>query len=374
MPTRPVRYHEGQFPPRKIDWERLIPLLGPASAALARYDGILTALPNAGLLLSPLMTREAVLSSRIEGTRATMTEVLEYDADSHPKSGDPQKIADIQEIQNYRRAMGKAVSLLEELPLCLRVLNEAHAVLMEGVRGEGKSPGAFRKIPNWIGPPGCTMDDARYVPISPEKLPDAMNGWENFIHAETPDKLVQLALLHAEFEALHPFLDGNGRLGRMFVPLYLFSIEVLQSPMFYISAFLEARRDEYYERLLSVSRDGDWTGWCVFFLTALIEQARENHGKARAILDLYETEKERILGLTRSRHAIQALDFLFNKPIFKASAFSPGAKIPKTTANRMLDTLKGNEIIQEIRPAEGPYPAVMAFNALLDIADRDAVL
>lgn len=369
MPTQPVHYHEGGFPPLKIDWAPLIPLLGPASAALARFDGILSALPNAAVLLSPLMTQEAVLSSRIEGTQATMTEVLAFEAGARPKESDAHKTADIQEVQNYRRAMRKAISLLDELPLCLRVLKEAHAVLMEGVREQGKSPGAFRKIPNWIGPPGCGVDEARYVPISAEKLPDAMQAWERHIHMEMPDRLVQLALLHAEFEALHPFLDGNGRLGRMFIPLYLYSIKVLQSPMFYISAYLEARRDEYYEHLLAVSRDGDWTGWCIFFLTALTEQAKENHGKAEAIMSLYEKEKARIVELTRSQYAIRALDFLFNRPIFAASAFATETGIPGTTAKRMLGALYDNGLLKELRPAEGRKPAVMAFGALLNIAE-----
>ncbi len=240
---------------------------------------------------------------------------------------------------------------------------------MEGVRGQGKSPGAFRKIPNWIGPAGCVIDEARFVPISPEKLPDGMGAWENFIHADFADKLVQLAILHAEFEALHPFLDGNGRLGRIFVPLYLFSIKALQSPMFYISAYLEARRDEYYERLLAVSRNGDWTGWCVFFLKALVEQAKENHAKASTILSLYEKEKNRIIELTRSHYAIRALDFLFNRPIFTVPTFTLETAIPNTTAKRIIGILLNNRLLKELKPAEGRKPTVLAFHPLLNIAE-----
>ena len=257
MPRKPIRYREGGFPPKVIDWEQLIPLIGPASAALARYDGTLAAVPNAAVMLSPLMTQEAVLSSRIEGTQATMAEVLEFEAGLVPDSFAADKIADIHEVLNYRKAMRRAVELLNDLPLCQRVMKEAHRILMEGVRGRGKAPGEYRRVPNWIGPAGCSIEEAKYVPISSEKLPRAMDRWERFIHANAPDKLAQLAILHAEFEALHPFLDGNGRLGRMFVPLFLYSIKALQSPMFYISAYLEARRDIYYERLLSVSRDND---------------------------------------------------------------------------------------------------------------------
>ncbi|MBI5549894.1 MAG: Fic family protein [Desulfobacterales bacterium] len=369
MPSSPVHYHEGQFPPRKIDWERLIPLIGPASAALARFDGALAAVPNAAVLLSPLMTQEAVLSSRIEGTQATMGDVLEYEAGVAPKDADPRQTADIQEVLNYRKAMWRAVELLDELPLCQRVLKEAHRVLMEGVRGRGKAPGEYRRIPNWIGPPGCTMEDAKYVPISSDRLPAAMDRWEHYIHADAPDRLVQLAMLHAEFEALHPFLDGNGRLGRMFVPLFLFSINALRSPMFYISAYLEARRDQYYERLLAVSRDGDWTAWCIFFLTAIGAQANENHDKAIAILNLYEAEKNRIMALTRSQFAIKALDFLFKRPIFPVSAFYSESGIPDPSARKILKTLRENQFFNTLRETKGRQPAVLVFRDLLNIAE-----
>src|SRR4030042_1811259 len=340
MKSKPVRYHEGGFPPKRIEWERLIPLIGPASAALARYDGTLAGVPNAALLLSPLMTQEAVLSSRIEGTQATMSEVLEYEAGINLKT-DPEKTADIHEVLNYRKAMWRAVELLKKLPLCQRLLNETHKVLMEGVRGQNKSPGEYRKIQNWIGPPGSPIEKASYIPISGEKLPQAMSRWERFIHEEFQDKLVQLSLLHGEFEALHPFLDGNGRLGRMFVPLFLFSNKLIRSPMFYISAFLEAHRDEYYEKLRDISRKNEWTDWCCFFLEAIREQAIENHEKATAVLQLYESEKNRIIELIHSHHAIKALDFIFTRPIFSSSAFINESGIPtRPTAHRFLKLLR----------------------------------
>ena len=369
MAKKPVQYHEGGFPPKQLDWERLVPLIGPANAALARYDGMLAAVPNPTVLLSPLMTQEAVLSSRIEGTQATMAEVMEFEAGIRPEVPDANRTADIHEVLNYRKAMGRAVELLKELPLCQRVIKEAHSILMQGVRGQGKAPGEYRRIPNWIGPPGTPMEKATYVPISGDKLPSAMGRWERFIHADAPDRLVQLALLHAEFEALHPFLDGNGRLGRMSVPLFLFSIEMLRSPMFYISAYLEARRDEYYERLLAVSRDGDWTGWCVFFLQALTEQARENEQKASTILNLYERERDRILDLTHSQYAIKALDFLFYRPIFSASTFYTEANVPEHSARKILKILRENAFFKILRETKGRQPAILAFRELLNIAE-----
>ena len=229
---------------KELEWLTLIPLLSPAAAALARYDALLDVIPNPRLLLAPLMTREAVLSSRIEGTQATMGDVLQFEAGQAPAS--PRRRDDIQEVLNYRTAMGQAEQLLIEgrLPLCQRVLKAAHNVLMQGVRGANKSPGEYRCIPNWIGPPGCDREEARFVPMAADLLPQAMTAWERYMHSEAPDRLVQLAILHGEFEALHPFLDGNGRLGRMLVPLFLWQVDLIRAPVFYMSAYLEDHRDD----------------------------------------------------------------------------------------------------------------------------------
>ena len=369
MPT-PVYYHEGKFPPPELDWSHLIPFIGPANAAVARYDGILSAVPNANVLLTPLMTQEAVLSSRIEGTQATFGEVLEYEAEQDSSRFSPERKEDIGEILNYRRAMHAALDMLKELPLCQRVIKGAHEVLLQGVRGTGRSPGEYRKGPNWIGSPGCSIEEATFVPVSAEKLPDAMRIWEEYIHAQAQDKLVQLALLHAEFEALHPFLDGNGRLGRMFVPLFMAQVGLISSPMFYISAYFEARRDEYYERLLAVSRDNDWTGWSMFFLQAVQAQAEDNLRKAQAILSLYDSLKHRFAQLTHSQYAIHALDWIFQRPIFKSSDFINEPLIPEGSSKRILRILKKEQIIQEIMPSGGRRSAVLALPSLLRAAEH----
>ncbi len=369
-----VEYHYGQFPPRTLKWERLIPLIGPANAALARYDALLSAVPNAAVLLSPLTTQEAVLSSRIEGTQATMGEVLEFEAGGDSHHYPEAKRDDIQEVLNYRAAMRHAMKMMESLPLSQRVIRDTHAVLMDSVRGHGKSPGQYRRIPNWIGPPGCPQDEARFVPVSAERLPEGMDALEKYIHAEnTPDKLAQLAILHAEFEALHPFLDGNGRLGRMLVPLFLWQVGMIQQPMFYISAFFEAHRDAYYDRLLAVSRDGDWTGWCVFFLEALRTQAVVNEEKASAILQLYSEKKRELIELTHSQYSILALDWIFEHPIFKSSDFVAASGIPAPTARRILALLRENSLLKTFVAAAGRKSAVYGFPALLNIAEgRDA--
>ena len=366
---QPVCYHKDSFPPEKLEWERLIPLIGPASAAVARYDGILSAIPNASVLLSPLTTQEAVLSSRIEGTQATMGEVLEYEAEGESNKLSPERKADIHEILNYRQAMRVAESMLKKLPLCQRIVKEAHRVLLTGVRGHGKSPGEYRKTPNWIGPPGCSIEEARFVPPSADKLPVAISAWEKYLHADAPDRLIQLAIIHAEFEVLHPFLDGNGRLGRMLVPLFMYQSEMISSPMFYISAYFEAHRDEYYERLMRISSEDAWTDWCIFFLKAIRQQANKNQQKARNILKLYEQMKSKFVDLTHSQYAILALDWIFERPIFKSTDFVRSAGIPQPTAFRILNVLKKNDILKDLRQGKGRTAAILMFTELLNIAE-----
>ena len=276
-----VAYHLGSFPPKQLDWEPLIPLLGPANAAVARFEGVLAGIPNPNVLLSPLTTREAVLSSRIEGTQATLGEVLEYEAQGALDDESTPKKADAREVLNYRAALNEATRLMEELPLSQRLVKATHRVLMDGVRGRNKDPGEYRRIPNWIGPEGCTIDQARFVPCGADALEGCMDAWETYIHADAPDRLVQLAIVHAEFEAIHPFLDGNGRLGRLIIPLFLFTHGLLSRPNFYLSEFLEANRGEYYDRLLAISRDGDWTGWCAFFPSRCDSPRRKSKQQAR---------------------------------------------------------------------------------------------
>ena len=367
-----VHYHEGRFPPEeRLEWPKLIPLIGPAVAAVARYDGVLTAVPDPRVLLSPMTTREAVLSSRIEGTQATMSEVLEFEAGQEAES--PERRDDIHEVLNYRAALQEAERMLQELPICQRVIREAHRILLAGVRGKGMSPGDYRRVPNWIGPPGCTVEQATFVPIGAERLADAMSAWERYVHHEAPDRLVQLAILHAEFEALHPFLDGNGRLGRMLVPLFLWQCGLISQPMFYISAYFEAHRDAYYEGLLAVSRDGDWTGWCRFFLEAVRAQAEENLTKARGILALYEDMKGRVAAVTRSRYAIHILDWIFERPIFNSSDFVATAEVPDRTARRLLAALREHGILRALRAGNGRRGAILVFPDLLNIAEGKVV-
>lgn len=209
----PVQYHLGRFPPRGLDWPRLIPLLGPASASVARYDGLLSAIPNGHVLLSPLTTQEAVLSSKIEGTHVTMGEVLEIELGGGAERMTKPKRDDAEEVLNYGKAMRACVNEMQHRPLSQHLLRSAHSLLMEGVRGRDQSPGSYRTDQNWIGPKGCRKEEASFLPIAPEHLQQGMDDWEHYLGSTAePDVLIQLAIVHVEFEALHPFKDGNGRL------------------------------------------------------------------------------------------------------------------------------------------------------------------
>lgn len=366
----PVHYHLGKFPPRVLDWERLIPLVGSANAGLARYDGLLTAIPNAQVLLAPLTTQEAVLSSKIEGTIVTMAEVLEVEAGVRSEALTEPKRQDVEEVLNYRSAMRACVASLEDRSLSQQMIRSAHAMLLRGVRGRDKMPGSYRTIQNWIGPAGCTIDGASFVPIGPEYVSIGMDNWERYLNSTTElDTLVQLAILHVEFEAIHPFLDGNGRLGRMLIPLFLYQRKMLSSPDFYISGYLEINGDEYRERLRNVSEHDDWTGWCEFFLKGIKEQAAENERRARAILDLYDRIKLRTVEITHSQHSIRAVDFLFRTPIFAGPFFTNFSGIPRPTAGRILARLRDEQIVQLIRKGRGRSPGIFAFRQLIDIAE-----
>ena len=367
--STPVLYHLDGFPPTNIDWAALVPLIGRANAALARYDGLIQAIPNAAVLLAPLTTQEAVLSSKIEGTNVTMAEVLEIEAGADGGVSEPKR-QDTEEILNYRRALRSAAGEIAQRPLSPHLLRQAHAVLMTGVRGRDKDPGAFRTAQNWIGSAGAPIERATFVPIPQEHLQSGLDRWAAYSASSTePDPLVQLAILHAEFEALHPFKDGNGRLGRMIIPLFLFERKVLSGPNFYLSGYLEARRDQYIELMRDVSRSGAWTPWCAFFLEGLIDQASDNQRRAQAILQLHQHMLTRVAELTHSEHAARAVEFLFSFPVFTSPLFTEKSGIPRQTALRFLSVLRAAGVLQTVRPRSGRRSAVLAFTQLINLAE-----
>lgn len=359
------------LPLKCLDFSRLIRKTGPANAALARYDGLLQSVINPEVMLSPLTNREAVLSSKIEGTQATVDEVLEYEAGMEFEG---EKVKDIQEIVNYRKALILAKKSLEDQPLNLSLIRSMHAVLLDSVRGANKTPGQFRVIQNWLGFEGCEIDQATFVPPSPLQLLDHLEAFERYLAIDDIDALVQVAIVHAQFELIHPFKDGNGRIGRLLIPLFLFQKRTLASPMFYLSEYLESHRELYYARLRGISQEGDWTAWVEFFLDAIIEQAKSNTTRVRGILELYEAMKKRITDLTRSQHALKILDTLFDRPIFQSSDFVERSGLQKNTALPFLRTLREGNILTVLRERSGRRSSILAFTELLNIAEGRRVL
>ena len=366
----PPQYSPNRFPPRFLDWAELLPQIGAARAAIAGYEGVLEGVPNPDILLAPLAGQEAVVSSRIEGTRSSLSEVLAVDAGAGEETQEDPRSADAREVLNYRLALGAAVRLLERLPLSQRLIRETHGVLMRGARGGSADPGQYRRVANWIGPPGSTEATATFVTCPVHQIPDAMTAWERYLHSDTPDALVQLAVLHAWFEAVHPFLDGNGRLGRLMFPLFLVSRGLLRRPDFYLSEVLERYRDDYYRHLLEAQSGGAWSPWLRFFLTAVEQQAVAHAGKARRILALYRDRKDWIADTTRSRYGVRALDFFFERPVFWTSSFYRRSEIPKPTALRLLRVLQDERMLRELRPARGRRPALLSFRDLITIVEQ----
>ena len=359
------------LPLSELRWREILPLVGRANASLARYDGMLQTLPNSAILLSPITANEAVLSSKIEGTQATLDEVLEAEAGlvtSETRRGD------IEEINNYRAAVSIAEAALAYRPITLSLIREVHQQLLQGVRGRDKTPGKFRNDQNWIGRRGDPIEKARFVPPSPLALNSALEDWQAYIGLTTEDPVLQTAVAHAQFEILHPFKDGNGRIGRMLIPLVLYQRQALSRPMFYMSEYLETHRDEYYDRLLGITNHRDWHGWLTFFLQGMIEQADANLAKVKSIRDLYEETKRSVADLTHSQYAMAVVDAFFTRPIISGTTFAQAAGFNnRVTANNMLRQLEGKRLITKIRGGSGRTPAIYAFPRLINIAEGKAV-
>lgn len=356
--------------PIPLDWQALIPYMGRANRALAHYAGMLVGLRNQAVLLSPMTTQEAVLSSRIEGTQATLGEVLQFDAGR--AADEPQLQLDFFEIVNYRRALREAEQELSGRPFTLNLLRRLHATLLDSVRGTNQGRGEFRKIQNWIGREGCVLDEAEFVPPTPETLMPHLSAWENYYHADAPDALVQLALVHGQFEVIHPFLDGNGRLGRMLIPLFLFEHGLLARPTFYLSGYLEGHRDEYIGCLRAIGQRADgWQRWCEFFLVALAEQAAVNARTVTRIHELYENLKPRVVAATHSQFAVMLLDAIFEHPIFSSTQLTGTANMPsRPMINILLNQLIEAQVVSVLRPSSGRRPQMLMCDELMDICEQ----
>ena len=357
------------LPIQEVEWEPLIPLLSAANRSLARYDGALFGVPNPEVLLSPLTTQEAVLSSKIEGTVATLSDVLKFDAGEEPK--EEARRVDVFEIVNYRTALRQAEKELKQRPFNLNLLLSLHATLLDSVRGTNMNRGRFRTTQNYIARPGRTIDKADFVPPAPGVVEQAMSEWEKYYHAERPDALVQLAVVHAQFEIIHPFNDGNGRLGRILIPLFLHEKGLLHRPMFYLSEYLEEHREEYIAHLRPLGREaGAWNRWIAFFLRALDEQARANTAKAREIMDLYEKLKAQILALTHSQYAIPLLDAIFERPLFQSTSLNKRPDMPSIPMiMNMLAKLKQAGILKVRHEGRGRRAQVLVLPSLVNLCE-----
>jgi Fic family protein len=302
--------------PPKIDYSRLIREIGLAHSALGNLNGLLRKIANPNLLMTPLITKEAVLSSRIEGTIATLEDVLKYEAE---KSGEEatEKERDVREILNYRIALRKAMKMLEQRPIGENLLKTIHEVLLASVRGEKKDRGNFRRMQVYIGAPGTPIEEAAYIPPPITEVPRLLSNWEKYINSEEEkDTLVQMGIAHYQFEAIHPFMDGNGRIGRLIIPLYLFERKLLSHPILYISEYFELHRKDYYDLLNRVSTDKAWEAWLKFFLDAVIVQSGKAEQCILEIFDLYEKLKQEVTAIN-SVYAINLLDIVFKAPIIK---------------------------------------------------------
>jgi Fic family protein len=273
--------------------------------------------------------------------------------------------------------MRQAEEELKSRPFSLNLLKALHATLLEGVRGKFKGRGQFRTTQNWIGVPGTPLAEALFVPPAPVKLMAHLHNWESYYHFDRPDPLVQLAIVHAQFELIHPFLDGNGRLGRMIVPLFLYERKLISSPVFYLSAYLESHRDEYVTglRRLGEKTPAAWAKWIAFFLDAMDRQAKENTTKARAMIDLYHQLKIRMIDLTRSQYAVPLLDRLFEQPVFASSQFAERSGMPsKPMVINLLAKLKNAGILKVVREGSGRRPQILALAELVNICEGTEIL
>ncbi len=288
----------------------LVLKLSEADQALGRLLGVGQVLPNPHLVSSAYRLREAVSSLAIEGTQASLSDVLSSEA------SDATRTSEIHEVRNYIRAFDYGLDRLHEMPLSLRLVRELHERVMQGIAGPDKTPGEFRRSQNWIGQGGTSIEDSVFVPPPPEPMGDALADWETFLHEKDPalPVLVRCALVHYQFETIHPFLDGNGRLGRLLISFFLVQQGVLAQPLLYVSPYLEKRRPEYYERLQNVRRNGDFDGWIGFFLDAVTSQARDSVRRAEALLAVSSSFRERLRRVRARGSAVELAEQLIANP------------------------------------------------------------
>lgn len=343
-------------------------LLSEADAALGRLAGAGRLLPDPHLLVNAYITREAVASSRIEGTQASVTEV--FDAEVTDRS--PRE--DVQEVRNYIHALRHGLHRMTDgFPISLRLIREMHKLLLTGVRGQERTPGDFRQSQNWISSPDNQPRTARFVPPTVEEMWKALDDWEKYLHDEQPKLplLIRCALLHYQFETIHPFLDGNGRLGRLFIILYLVNLGRLPTPLLYISSYFDQRKGEYYDRMQFVRERGEIDEWLNFFLSGITEQATDAVTRAEELADLREQYRLRLQG-SRSR-AIEVADLLFANPIMTVKAVQRALDVSQPGATKMLRTLTTEGIVREVGEGPGTRHRWFALDVLRVLDPQDDI-
>lgn len=346
-------------PPLKFDSE-LATILAAASTALGRLDGVAATLPNPGLFVAMYVRQEAVLSSQIEGTQSTLDDVLAFEIDS-----DRSKLPrDIEEVVNYVTAMNYGLARLETLPLSLRLLREIHGKLLADGRGSAKSPGEFRQTQNWIG--AARLSNALFIPPPPYEMDAALGDLERFLHDPGGlDPLLVCALAHAQFETIHPFLDGNGRVGRLLITFLLCHAKVLRRPVLYLSHYFKQHRGTYYDRLMAVRFDGDWEGWLRFFLIGVATVAREAEQTARHIVELRERLRQAAQSTGVSLNTLKLMDHLFEQPVINVKAAQEWLGVSVPAASRMVNELQSAGILTEV--TGGRRNRMFRFDPYLDL-------
>jgi len=320
-------------------------LLSDADRALGRLDGVCSVLPGPDFFVAMYVRYEAVLSSQIEGTHSTLEDVIDYE------SGEQETPKDVEEVVNYIKAMNHGLAQIRsgELPLSLRLIREIHAKLMAGTRGSERDPGEFRRSQNWIGPSGCSLADASYVPPPVREMTTALGDLEKFLHdpGDLP-ALIHCAYAHAQFETIHPFLDGNGRVGRLLITFILCHRDILEFPLLYLSHYFKLHRTEYYDRLTAIRRSGDWEGWVKFFLRGVASVSRDAVTTVRAIVTLRETSRQTVADtLGTMTGALTLLDYLFEHPAVTANQVKDQLKVSFAQANKVLFRFEELKLVKE---------------------------
>lgn len=361
-----VKYHYEKFPPTNLNYEFLMPQIVAAATAIARYDQMLKNMHNSEILLAPLRSQEAVISSRMEGTVSTMDEILQYEADYDDAEVSTNARSEVIETFLYQRALRNAQKAIENgQPLSQFMIKAAHQQLLSFGRGAAKSPGQYKNEQNYLA--DSSKKNILFVPINPERLQEGLDQLFSYIEGSTHPALLKAAISHVEFEALHPFKDGNGRIGRMLITLMLWTSGTISAPHFYISGFFEENKDMYIDSMRRVSEKDDWTSWCIFFLKAVEKQAIQNLLIAENIKALYEEMKQRFSHTLASKWSVNALDFVFTNPIFRNNRFTKLSGIPTPTAARFTRVLADKGLIVLVEEASGRKPALYRFEPLMQL-------